>query len=209
MRQPKSESVWDIGSAGTLQFPVREAFVSEPLPPISDSQLQAEADLQAEFVQQNLRRVFLLIYRIVGNVDDAQDLTQETFIKALQRQSQLKDLNRATHWLSRIAANTAIDFLRRNKKFAFTDVSELSETRTPGSDSPEQLLLRGERKLHLDGGLATLTARERTALLLRDVEDMPADQVAMHMKCSMATVRSHIANARIKFKRYLEARRPL
>ncbi len=45
------------------------------------------------------------------------------------------------------------------------------------------------------------------ALLLRDVEDMPADQVAEHMNCSMATVRSHIANARIKFRRYLEARK--
>ena len=45
-------------------------------------------------VQENLRRIFLQIYRIVGNVDDAQDLTQETFIKALQRQEQIKDLER-------------------------------------------------------------------------------------------------------------------
>jgi RNA polymerase sigma-70 factor (ECF subfamily) len=57
--------------------------------------------------------------------------------------------------------------------------------------------------------LAGLTERERMALLLRDVEDMPADQVAAHMKCSMATVRSHIANARTKFKRYLEARKSI
>jgi DNA-directed RNA polymerase specialized sigma24 family protein len=69
-------------------------------------------------------------------------------------------------------------------------------------------LLRGERKLHLDGGLAILTERERMALLLRDVEEIPADQVAIQMNCSMATVRSHIANARTKFKRYLEARNP-
>jgi RNA polymerase sigma-70 factor (ECF subfamily) len=181
--------------------------VSDPRPPIYES-LQAQTDPQTRFVQQNIRRIFLLIYRIVGNVDDAQDLTQETFIKALQRQSQLKDLEKAGHWLSRIAANTAIDFLRRNKKFAFSDVAELSDARLSSEDSPEQLLLRGERKLQLDGGLATLTERERMALLLRDVEDMPADQVARQMNCSMATVRSHIANARIKFRRYLEARRP-
>ncbi len=185
-----------------------EAAVSDPLSRISDSQVQTESDLQTQFVQQNLRRIFLLIYRIVGNVDDAQDLTQETFIKALQRQAQLKDLQKAASWLSRIAANTAIDFLRRNKKLSFTDISELAETRTSGLEGPEQMLLRGERKLHLEGGLATLTERERMALLLRDVEDMPADQVALQMNCSMATVRSHIANARIKFKRYLEARKP-
>jgi RNA polymerase sigma-70 factor, ECF subfamily len=182
--------------------------MSERLPPISDSQVQTDLDLQNQFVQQNLRRIFLLIYRIVGNVDDAQDLTQETFIKALQRQSQLKDLEKASNWLSRIASNTAIDFLRRNRRFTFTDVGE-AESRSSGLESPEQILLRGERKLHLDGGLAGLTERERMALLLRDVEDMPADQVAAQMKCSMATVRSHIANARTKFKRYLEARKSL
>lgn len=182
--------------------------MSESLPRISDSQLQGESDAQAQFLQQNLRRIFLLIYRIVGNVDDAQDLTQETFIKALQRQSQLKDLEKAAHWLSRIAANTAIDFLRRNKRVSFVDVTHLASAPN-AHESPEQLLLRGERKLHLDGGLAILTERERMALLLRDVEEMPADEVASHMNCSMATVRSHIANARIKFKRYLEAKKTL
>lgn len=182
--------------------------MSEPLPPVSsEAHLDSASDEQTRFVEQNLRRIFLLIYRIVGNVDDAQDLTQETFIKALQRQRQLKDLNKAGGWLSRIAANTAIDFLRKNKRFSFTDVSEFVEAGSSGMPSPEQSVLRGERKLQLDGGLATLTARERTALLLRDVEDMPADQVAIQMNCSMATVRSHIANARLKFKRYLESRR--
>jgi RNA polymerase sigma-70 factor (ECF subfamily) len=184
-----------------------EALVSESRPPASPSAAAAETDVQSRFVQQHLRRIFLLIYRIVGNVDDAQDLTQETFIKALQRQGQLKDLEKAGHWLSRIAANTAIDFLRRNRKFAFVDVNQLAETTHSGHESPEQSLLRGERKLHLDGGLAELTERERMALLLRDVEDMPADKVAALMNCSMATVRSHIANARIKFRRYLADRR--
>lgn len=184
------------------------AVVNEQFPPVSDSHVHTEADLQTRFVQQNLRRVFLLIYRIVGNVDDAQDLTQETFIKALQRQSQLKDLDKAAHWLSRIASNTAIDFLRRNRKMVFTDVSGIAEHKRSDVESPEAQILRGERKLHLDGGLATLTERERMALLLRDVEDIPAEEVALQMNCSMATVRSHIANARIKFKRYLEGRKP-
>jgi RNA polymerase sigma-70 factor (ECF subfamily) len=184
-----------------------EEPMRKPARLVSDVPLHSESDLQAQFVQQNLRRIFLLIYRIVGNVDDAQDLTQETFIKALQRQGQLKDLEKAASWLSRIASNTAIDFLRKNKKFAFSDVNELIETRSSTLDSPEQTLLRGERKLQLDGGLAELTVRERTALLLRDVEEMPAEQVAAQMNCSMATVRSHIANARIKFKRYLDGRK--
>ena len=62
------------------------------------------SEQQSRFVSENMRRVFLMIYRIVGNVADAQDLTQEAFIKALQRQDQLKDLEKAAHWLSRIAS---------------------------------------------------------------------------------------------------------
>jgi RNA polymerase sigma-70 factor (ECF subfamily) len=186
-----------------------EALVSEPRR-LSDAELDSGArDAQTQFIQDNLRRIFLLIYRIVGNVDDAQDLTQETFIKALQRKSQLKELDKAEHWLSRIASNTAIDYLRRKKKLTFTDLSDLPDRIMLERDAtPEQLVLRGERRLHLDGGLAQLTERERMALLLRDVEGVPSDEVAREMNCSMATVRSHIANARIKFRRYLESRKP-
>jgi RNA polymerase sigma-70 factor (ECF subfamily) len=68
-------------------------------------------------------------------------------------------------------------------------------------------VLRRERNERLEEGLRHLTAKERTALLLRDVEDVPAEEVARQMGCSMATVRSHIANARIKFRRYLERRK--
>jgi len=165
-------------------------------------------DLQARFISDNLRRIFLQIYRVVGNVDDAQDLTQEAFIKALQHQEQLKDAEKAAHWLSRIASNTAIDFLRRHGRVSFSDIDELPEpVRTAPEQSPEQILLRGERREYLNDGLRLLTERERLALILRDVEGLPAEEVARQLNCSKATVRSHIANARIKFRRYLERRK--
>jgi RNA polymerase sigma-70 factor (ECF subfamily) len=164
---------------------------------------------QGRFVAENHRRIFLLIYRMVGNADDAQDLTQEAFIKALQRQEQLKDLQKAAHWLSRIASNTAIDFLRRTGRMSFSDLEELPESfATSQLESPEQRLLRSERRGRLEAGLEILTERERAALLLRDVEDLPAEEVAERLQCSKATVRSHIANARVKLRRYLE-RRPV
>mgnify|MGYP003901670577 FL=1 len=52
-----------------------------------------------------------------------------------------------------------------------------------------------------------LTSRERAVLLLRDVEGLPAEEVARYLKCSKATVRSHIANARVKFRRYMMRRK--
>src|SRR5713226_7289701 len=148
-----------------------QAMSDREAPSELDAVLAAQ-ELQSRFVSDNLRRIFLLIYRIVRNVDDAQDLTQEAFIKALQRQDQLKDIEKAAHWLSRIASNTAIDFLRRNGKVNFCDVDSLIEPLSEPSPSPEQAVLRSE-----------------------------------HMQCSKATVRSHIANARIKFKRYAERSR--
>src|SRR5207253_10150248 len=87
--------------------------MSEVVPPPLES-----VERQNRFVSDNLRRIFVQIYRIVGNVADAQDLTQEAFIKALQRQEQLKDEEKAAHWLSRIATNTAIDFLRRHGRIS-------------------------------------------------------------------------------------------
>jgi len=166
------------------------------------------SEQQNRFVSENMRRVFLLIYRVVGNVADAQDLTQEAFIKALQRQDQLKDLDKAAHWLSRIATNTAIDFLRRSGRASFTDLETLPEPVLRSRlESPEQRVLRREHRERLEEGLEVLTAREKMALLLRDVEDLPADEVALRLNCSKATVRSHIANARVKLRRYMERKK--
>jgi RNA polymerase sigma-70 factor (ECF subfamily) len=163
------------------------------------------SEAQTRFVNDNMRRVFLLIYRIVGNVPDAQDLTQEAFIKALQRQDQLKDLDKAAHWLSRIATNTAIDFLRRSDRISFSDLENLPEHVTKASgDSPEQMVLRSERRDRMAASLEVLTERERMALMLRDVEDLPAEEVAEHLNCSKATVRSHIANARVKLRKHFD-----
>jgi RNA polymerase sigma-70 factor (ECF subfamily) len=188
-----------------LAEPLTEASMNEALPQV----VEEAAERRSRFISENLRRIFVQIYRVVGNAADAQDLTQEAFIKALQRSDQLKDPKKAAHWLSRIATNTAIDFLRRNGRVNFCEVDELPEPlRTPETDSPEELLLRGERQVFLEEGLAQLTVKERTALILRDVEDLPAGEVARRLGCSTATVRSHIANARIKFRRYMERRKP-
>lgn len=156
------------------------------------------------FISEHLRRITIQIYRIVGNLADAQDLTQEAFIKALQHEEQLKDEQKAAHWLSRIATNTAIDFLRRSGRASFCEIEDAPESH---SESPEQLLLRSEHRNYLEDGLRLLSPRERAALLLRDVEGLPAEEVAQRLNCSKATVRSHIANARVKFRRYVERRK--
>ena len=68
-------------------------------------------------------------------------------------------------------------------------------------------MLRSEQRDWLAAGLERLTPRERAALVLRDMEDLPAEEVARRLDCSKATVRSHIANARTKLKKFAEKRR--
>ncbi|MEJ5368110.1 MAG: RNA polymerase sigma factor [Bryobacteraceae bacterium] len=166
--------------------------------------LRAERDA---FVEAHLKRIFLLIYRLVGNVADAQDLTQEAFIKALQRHEQLRDAEKAAHWLSRIATNTALDHLRKRARRGEAGLEGISAP-APEEMNPEHRLLRAERAELLQEGLGRLTPRERAALVLRDLEDLPAEEVARQLNCGKATVRSHIANARVKFRKYWERRQP-
>src|ERR1700689_5513398 len=164
----------------------------------------ASAELQDRFVAENWRRIFRQLYHMVGNVHDAQDLTQEAFIKALQRQEQLKDELKAAHWLSKIATHTALDFLRRHGRVTFCDMAEAPERH---AETPESAVLRAEQRAWLAAGLERLTPRERAALVLRDMEDLSADEVAARLDCSKATVRSHIANARTKLKKFAEKRK--
>lgn len=178
-------------------------------PMVRDRQSGQPADPRASDVldesslDEHMRRMFRLIYRIVGNVPDAQDLTQEALVKALTRKGQLKDSRKAASWLNRIAVNTALDFVRKRGRVRFRELDERSPA---GTESPERRAIRGETRSWLEGGLELLSDRERTALLLRDVEDIPAAEVARTMGCSPATVRSHIANARVKFRKYREER---
>src|SRR6267378_5659342 len=116
--------------------------MSELVPPPLEA-----LERQNRFVSGHLRRIFLQIYRIVDNVADAQDLTQEAFIKALQHQEQLKDEQKAAHWLSRIATNTAIDFMRRSGRATFCEIDQAPESHW---ETPEEAVLRGEHRDYLE-----------------------------------------------------------
>lgn len=199
-----------------MQTLVPYRTMAEPLPAPDSREIgrgvridaAAEAGVEDRFAEAHLARIFRQIYRMVGNVQDAQDLTQEVFIKVLQRREQIRDAGKAAHWLSRVATNTALDFLRRAKRVSFTDLADApaASFESNAFHSPESQVLRREQQDWLAQGLDKLTPRERAALVLRDIEDLPAAEVAVRMECSSATVRSHIANARVKFRKFVERR---
>jgi RNA polymerase sigma-70 factor (ECF subfamily) len=192
-----------------MVHPGMETQLRIPMNERAETAVAHSVDRRSAFIEQHMKRVFVLVYRVVGNVADAQDLTQDVFIKALQREEQLRDSEKAAQWLSRIAANTAIDFLRRRGRAAcapMEDGPELPDARR--ASDPEQLLLSAESHQIFQDALQTLTPRERAALVMRDVEGAEPDEVARALGCSKATVRSHIANARVKFRKFLRRRNP-
>jgi len=153
-------------------------------------------------IYRHLKRIYLQIYRIVQNVDDAQELTQDVFIKALSNAVDLKNTDKLAHWLSRIASNVAIDFIRRRRHRQTVELDGLVNLADKTVVNPEYKAITHNEYRWYTEHLAVLTDRERTALLLRDVEEWPTSEVALQMGCSHATVRSHIANARVKLREF-------
>ena len=168
----------------------------------------------SELVRGHTRRVFALLYRMTGNAGDAQDLSQEVFLKAWTSRHQLRDAARPTPWLLRIAANCAIDFQRSrasqrpgSAKSPSLDIegdpSGLRDRLASDDPGPEALSLRDERQRRLWAALEVLSPKERAAVVMRDIEGCPNRDVARALGCSMITVRTHIASARIKLRKFL------
>ena len=164
-------------------------------------------------LQSHLRRIFLLIYRVLGDVDTAQELTQETFIEVLQASPSSADtfsLGQEIAVRARLAEAAVRQIARHLSEGPpqtahQSSASSLSLLFDRGSSSESHLRL--ERRLGLDGGLAELTETERLIMLLRDVESFSAARIARNLNCSVSTVRSQLGRARLKFTAYIEDRR--
>ncbi len=159
-----------------------------------------------QVVRQHINRVLSVLYRMVGNYADAQELAQDVFLKAYQRRAQLRDPCRVTGWLLRIASNAAIDFQRAHAHERATQTWDEALDLGPPSPSPEQQYLRAENERRLHEGLRLLSPKERAAIVLRDLEGVSGPDVARMLGCSDVTVRTHIASARVKLRQFFEGK---
>jgi RNA polymerase sigma-70 factor (ECF subfamily) len=163
----------------------------------------------SQLVRAFRRKVYSLAFRILMNHIDADEVTQETFVRIYGRIGQLKSPEHFDSFVYRIATNYAIDMLRKRKGRV---VAMPVESELPGSvqlalsarvTNPEQLL---ENKQLLDAILKAaeeLPPRQRTTLVLHDIEGLSKEDVARIMGCPEATVRSNLHIARSKLKKKL------
>jgi RNA polymerase sigma factor (sigma-70 family) len=161
-----------------------------------------------QVVRDHSARVYRLAYRLTGNVPDAEDLTQEVFVRVFRS---LPTYTPGTFegWLHRITTNLFLDMARRRQRIRFEGLGEEAAGRLSG-DEPTPAQAFDAR--HLDGdvqqALAALAPEYRAAVVLCDIEGLSYEEVAGTLGVKLGTVRSRIHRGRAQLRVALEHRRP-
>ena len=159
-----------------------------------------------QLIMRHERRIFALAVRMTGNVADAQDAVQETFIRLHLGVRKIDAVRGAGPWLCAVAVNACHDIGRRRQRSRLipfpADAVEISDS----LPDPERRLSGRESEECLRAGLATLPEKEKAALLLREMQGLTTAEVARALGSSEVTVRSQISNARLKLRRFFHRR---
>lgn len=158
----------------------------------------------AELVAEHADSVYRLAFRLSGNQHDAEDLTQETFMRVFRN---LKSYRPGTFegWLHRITTNLFLDMVRHRSKIRMEELPEDYE-RVPGTSlTPEQVYTASNLDPALQRSLDELSPDFRVAVVLCDVVGMSYEEIAETLGVKMGTVRSRIHRGRLQLRRSLEA----
>jgi RNA polymerase sigma-70 factor (ECF subfamily) len=150
------------------------------------------------------RKLLRLISRLVRDPAEAEDVTQEAFIKAYRALASFRGESAFYTWLYRIGVNTAKNWLIANRRRAPTATEvDNEEAETYGeaillrdADTPERVLMSKQIADTVNSAMAELPEELRTAVTLREIEGMSYEEIAQVMECPIGTVRSRIFRAR-------------
>ncbi|WP_394939148.1 RNA polymerase sigma factor SigE [Psychromicrobium sp. YIM B11713] len=161
-----------------------------------------------EVVQNHSAKVFRLAYRLTGNKYDAEDLTQEVFVRVFRS---LANFTPGTldGWLHRITTNLFLDQARRKSRIRFDALAEDAESRLPGREpGPERSFEFNNLDLDIQQALDALPPDFRAAVVLCDLEGLSYDEVAEALGVKLGTVRSRIHRGRTMLRESLAHRAP-
>lgn len=178
-----------------------------------------KADIAAfnEIVTRYKGKIYNYLYRMTSNAEDAEDLTQEVFVRMYTNIRTFRAESSLSTWLFRIAGNIFVDSFRRRKKErglvhsldapmpGDEDESGLGATRDvpDWSLEPESLLARKELGAHIQAALEKLPPKLRAAVVLHDVEGLAYEEIALAEQIPLGTVKSRIFNARVALRDHL------
>jgi RNA polymerase sigma-70 factor (ECF subfamily) len=162
-------------------------------------------------VQRHMNRVYSLVYRMVCNKEEAEDLTQEVFIKVFNNLKKYEQQAAFSTWLYRIATNTALDGLdkakRRPQAAAPIKGRDRAEEETdllslqPSSDEgPEDSLIKAELRECISRVLKKLDKEQARMLVLRDFNDLSYDEISKALGAGLSAVKMRIHRSRLAFQ---------
>jgi RNA polymerase sigma-70 factor (ECF subfamily) len=161
-----------------------------------------------EIVSRHSDRVYRLAYRLTGNRPDAEDLTQEVFVRVFRS---LHTYTPGTFegWLHRITTNLFLDQARRKQRIRFDALPEDADNRLPSAAvGPETASMDQQFDADVEAALAVLPADFRAAVVLCDVEGLSYEEIADVLDVKMGTVRSRIHRGRAMLRKELAHRAP-
>jgi RNA polymerase sigma-70 factor (ECF subfamily) len=161
-----------------------------------------------QVVDDHSARVFRLAYRLTGNRADAEDLTQEVFVRVFRS---LDSFTPGTFegWLHRITTNLFLDQARRRSRIRFDSLGDEPEARLPSRvPPPDHQLLDGLFDADVEAALGALAPEFRAAVVLCDIEGLSYEEIASVLGLKMGTVRSRIHRGRAQLRRALAHRAP-
>jgi RNA polymerase sigma-70 factor (ECF subfamily) len=164
-----------------------------------------------ELVRLYQERIYATIYHMTSNHEDANDLTQETFVKAYRVLKSFKGSSSFYTWIYRIAVNKTINFLkqRRNRMHVSLNDLDSSAERDPdlvaliSEKTPRRDVNLVELQEKLNAAMQKLSEPHRLVVTLHDVQGMPHEEIAKIMDCNIGTVRSRLFYARQQLQAYL------
>lgn len=162
----------------------------------------------AELVRRYKKKIYAIAYRILGNHLDADEVTQETFVRVYEKRLELKSVKYLSSFILRIATNYSIDLIRRRQK-RFVPIDELTflpDVQMEMADrivSPDQRVENAEILSAIKEAIQRLPPRQRMAIILHDIEGFSKEEIADSLGCPQATVRSNLHIARTKVKKWL------
>jgi len=161
-----------------------------------------------EVVREHADRVYRLAYRLTGNQHDAEDLTQETFIRVFRSLASYKP-GTFEGWLHRITTNLFLDMARRRSRLRMEGLPEDTDRLAGDDPSPEQVYSDTHLDPDLQAALDELPPEFRAAVVLCDVEGLSYEEIGATLGVKLGTVRSRIHRGRQALRVALERRREL
>ena len=167
-----------------------------------------------ELLKSTYRQAYTLAFRLTGNPAEAEDLVQDTFVRAYRFFHRYDDMLPFSNWLYRIMCNAHIDTVRRRGRLRTTSLevhtsNGATTIEVPDADaSPDRNLLDTTMDENVQACLVEMNPEFRTAVLLADVEGLAYDDIALSMGTSVGTVRSRIHRGRKQLRKLLESRQP-